>query len=95
MSTIDSTEARLSTHEAVCAERYAGLDRRMTNIDEKFNKLESEVKDLKDTTSKNFSEIKAMLQTAKDEKFKVMITVTGTVIVSLLGVMGYLITHIK
>jgi predicted nucleic acid-binding Zn-ribbon protein len=95
MSTVDSTEARLSTHEAVCAERYAGLDRRMTNIDEKFNKLESEVKDLKDTTSKNFSEIKSMLQTAKDEKFKVMVTVAGTVIVSLLGVMGYLITHIK
>jgi len=95
MSTVDSTDARLSTHEAVCAERYAGLDRRMTNLDDKFNKLETELKDLKDTTSKGMSEIKTMLQTAKDEKFKVMVTVTGTVIVSLLGVMGYLITHIK
>lgn len=95
MSTIDSTEARLSTHEAVCAERYAGLDRRMTNLDDKFNKLENELKDLKDTTAKGMGEIKSMLQTAKDEKFKVMVTVTGTVIVSLLGVMGYLITHIK
>ena len=95
MTTIDSTDARLSTHEAVCAERYAGLDRRMTNLDDKFNKLETELKDLKDTTSKGMGEIKTMLQTAKDEKFKVMVTVTGTVIVSLLGVMGYLITHIK
>ena len=48
MANIDSTDARLSIHEAVCAERYAGLDRRMTNIDEKFNKLEGEVKDLKE-----------------------------------------------
>jgi len=95
MTTVDSTDARLSTHEAVCAERYAGLDRRMTNIDEKFAKLESEVKELKESTTKGMSEIKTMLQNAKDEKFKVMITVTGTIIVSLLGVMGYLITHIK
>jgi len=95
MSQIDSTDARLSTHEAVCAERYAGLDRRMTNLDEKFNKLESDLKELKDTSSKSLSEIKNMLQTAKDEKFKVMVTVAGTIIVALLGTMGYLITHIK
>jgi F0F1-type ATP synthase delta subunit len=95
MATVDSTDARLSIHEAVCAERYAGLDRRMTTIDEKFNKLENEVKDLKETTSKNFGEIKSMLQAAKDEKFKVMVTVTGTIIVGLLATMGYLITHIK
>jgi len=95
MSQIDSTDARLSTHEAVCAERYAGLDRRMTNLDDKFNKLESDLKELKETSSKSLSEIKTLLQNAKDEKFKTMITVTGTIIVSLLGVMGYLITHIK
>ena len=94
MTTIDSTEARLSTHEAVCAERYAGLDRRMTNIDEKFAKLESEVKDLKESTTKGMSEIKNMLQNAKDEKFKVVVTVAGTIIVGLLGTMGYLITHL-
>lgn len=95
MSTVDSTDARLSTHEAVCAERYAGLDRRMTNLDEKFNKLEGDLKDLKESTSKGMSEIKTMLQNAKDEKFKVMVTVTGTVIVSLLGVLGYLVSHLK
>jgi predicted nucleic acid-binding Zn-ribbon protein len=95
MSTVDSTEARLTTHEAVCAERYAGLDRRMSNLDEKFNKLEGDLKDLKESTSKGMSEIKTMLQNAKDEKFKVMVTVTGTVIVSLLGVLGYLISHLK
>lgn len=95
MSQIDSTDARLSIHEAVCAERYAGLDRRMTTIDEKFHKLENEVKELKETTAKGMGDIKNMLQQAKDEKFKVMITVTGTIIVALLGAMGYIISHIK
>ena len=95
MSNIDSTDARLSTHEAVCAERYLGLDRRMTNLDEKFNKLETELKDLKDTTSKGMSEIKTMLTSAKDEKFKVMLTVAGTILVALLGAMGYIVSHLK
>ena len=95
MTTIDSTDARLSTHEAVCSERYSALDRRMTNLDEKFNKLEHEVKDLKDTTAKGMSEIKNMISGAKDEKFKVMLTVGGTIIVALLGMMGYIITHLK
>lgn len=95
MSNIDSTDARLSTHEAVCAERYLGLDRRMTNLDDKFNKLESELKDLKDTTSKGMGEIKSMLTQAKDEKFKVMLTVAGTVVVSLLGMLGYIVSHLK
>jgi hypothetical protein len=35
-----------------------------------------------------------MLTAGKDEKFKTMVTVAGTIIVALLGVMSYLITHL-
>ena len=95
MSTVDSTEARLSTHEQVCAERYKAIETRMDSIETRMDKISMDVKDLKQTNDKQFGEIKIMLTAAKDEKFKVMITVAGTIIVSLLGVMGYLITHIK
>jgi len=57
--------------------------------------ISADVKELKQTNDKQFSEIKTMLTTAKDEKFKTMVTVAGTIIVALLGTMGYLITHIK
>lgn len=30
---IDTTEARLNTHEAVCAERYAGINARLKRIE--------------------------------------------------------------
>lgn len=33
MTTIDETEARLNTHEAVCAERYAGINARLRRIE--------------------------------------------------------------
>ena len=95
MTTIDSTEARLNTHEILCAERYKGIEVRMDNIETRVDAISADLKELKTTNDKQFNEIKTMLTTAKDEKFKVLVTATGTIIVALLGLMGYLITHIK
>jgi len=35
-----------------------------------------------------------MLSSAKDEKFKIMVSATATVIVGLLAMLGYVITHL-
>ena len=95
MSQIDATDARLTMHEEICALRYAAIEHKMVMIDHRFDKLETDIKELKDSNVKNMSEIKTLITTGKDEKFKVMITVAGTVIVGLLGMMGYIITHLK
>jgi hypothetical protein len=50
---------------------------------------------MKDINARALAEIKSLLTVAKDEKFKVMVTVAGTVLVSMIGLMGYLITHLK
>lgn len=95
MSQIDATEARLNTHEILCAERYKGIEIRMNNIEQRMDSISADVKELKDSSAKSMSEIKNMLTNAKDEKFKVMITATATIIVSLLAMLGYVITHLK
>lgn len=95
MSQIDATEARLNTHEILCAERYKGIEIRMDNIEQRMDSISADVKELKDSSAKSMSEIKNMLTNAKDEKFKVMITATATIIVSLLAMLGYVITHLK
>ena len=95
VSQIDSTEARLSTHEQVCAERYKAIEGRMDNIESRMDALSADVKELKSTNDRQFNEIKSMLSGAKDEKFKTMVTVAGTVIVALIGLMGYIVTHLK
>ena len=94
MSTIDSTEARLSTHEQVCAERYKGIETRMDSIEGRMDNIIADVKELKLTNDRQFNEIKSMLSGAKDEKFKTMVTVAGTIVVALLGMLGYVITHL-
>lgn len=95
MSTIDSTEARLNTHEIVCAERYKAIELRMGIIDERAGRLEEEVKEIKESTGKSLKEIKSLIEVGQHEKFKTMITATGTIIVSLIGMLGYLLTHLK
>lgn len=94
MSQIDSTEARLNTHEILCAERYKGIENRMDNIDTRMDTISSDLREMKNTSDKQFNEIKGMLTAAKDEKFKVMVSATATVIVALLAMLGYLITHL-
>lgn len=95
MTQIDETTARLNTHEAVCAERYAGLDSKMRTIEERLDKLEIDVKELKTSTSKGFADIKELIEKRNNASHTALITAAGTVIVSLIGFLGYLLTHIK
>lgn len=94
MSQITTTEARLNTHEQVCAERYRAIESRMDNIESRMDAISTDVKELRQTTDRQFDEIKAMLVGAKDEKFKTMVGVAGSIIVGLLAVLGYLIVNL-
>lgn len=94
VSQVDETAARLSTHEQVCAERYKGIETRMDNIETRVDAISADLKELKTTNDQQFNEIKTLLSGAKDEKFKTMVTVAGTVIVALVGLLGYIITHL-
>jgi len=94
MTVIDRTEARLNTHELLCLERYKAIETRMDSIESRVDSISADVKDLKTTTDRQFNEIKTMLTSGRDEKFKTMVTVAGSIIVGLLAVLGYLITHL-
>jgi len=89
-----SERTSLETHVDLCELRYQQLDVRMNRVEQRIDALGADVKELKSTNDQQFNEIKRMLSSAKDEKFKVMVGVAGTVIVGLLGLLGYLITHL-
>ena len=90
-----SERTSLETHVDLCELRYQQLDIRMNRVEQRIDALGNDVKELKQTNDRQFNEIKALLSSHKDEKFKVMITVAGTVLASLLGVLGYLIINLK
>jgi hypothetical protein len=75
--------------------RYEQLEIRMTKIERDLDRVRTELGEVKSATQKGFEDIKTMLLQAKDEKFKIMVTATGSVLVGLLGMLGYVITHVK
>jgi predicted nucleic acid-binding Zn-ribbon protein len=85
----------LQTHVEICALRYQGIQDQMERIDERFDKLETEFKDMKASTNKGFAEIKELIEKKQGSNQQSLITAAGTIIVALIGFLGYLITHIK
>lgn len=85
----------LELHVDLCELRYKQLDDRMTRIEHKVQELNADMQDFKDEMRKSFGEIKTMLQTAKDEKFKTIIASGGSVVVGLLALLGYIVVHMK
>ncbi len=84
----------LELHVDLCHLRYQQLENRVTSLEKKIDSVADEVKAMKADNDQNFEDIKKLLGNAKDEKFKVMVTATGTIIVGLLTVLGYVITHL-
>ena len=91
-----STEREdLDTHVTICEIRYKQLDERMGKVEKQIHEINIDLQDFKEEMRKNFSEIKVMLQMAKDEKFKTIFTVGGSVVVGLLALLGYIVVHTK
>ena len=84
----------LEMHVELCAERYSRLEEKFKLVEDRIDRLHDDFTSFKSENSKNMSEIKSMLTSAKDEKFKIMVTSTATVIVGLLAMLGYVITHL-
>ena len=93
MSITENTS--LEMHVELCAERYARLEEKFKSVESGLDQLHGDFNAFKVENQKAMSDIKSMLGSAKDEKFKIMVTSTATVIVGLLAMLGYVITHIK
>lgn len=85
----------LETHVDLCELRYEQLDMRMSKVEQQIKDLNKDVTALKDETRKGFSDIKELIEKRNNSSHTAIITTAGTVCVSLIGLLGYLITHIK
>ena len=84
----------LEMHVELCAERYTRLEEKFKMVENRLDQLHTDFSSFKTDNQKNLGEIKSMLTGAKDEKFKIMVTSTATIIVGLLAMLGYVITHL-
>lgn len=89
-SQIDATEARLTTHEEVCTERYKAVEQKFRNVENRLDRLDKDIKDMRETQDKHFTELKELMFRSRSDKFKIMVTTAGSIIVALIGLIGYL-----
>ena len=90
-----SEKDTLETHVILCELRYKQLDLRMDRIEQRMDDFATDLKAVKCQMNTSFDEIKTMLTAGKDEKFKTMVTVAGSVIIGLITLLGYIVVHIK
>jgi hypothetical protein len=87
-------QTSLELHVELCAERYKRLEEKIGFVESSLERIHTDFASFKADNQKNLSEIKTLLSNAKDEKFKIMVTSTATVVVGLLAMLGYVITHL-
>jgi hypothetical protein len=87
-------QTSLELHVELCAERYKRLEEKIGFVEDRLDQIHTDFASFKTDNQKNLSEIKTLLSNAKDEKFKIMVTSTATVVVGLLAMLGYVITHL-
>jgi chromosome segregation ATPase len=85
----------LEIHVDLCELRYKQLDDRLTRVEHKLEEMNRDLTNFKTEVRQNFNDIKSLLQSARDEKFKSIVGVAGSIIVALIGGMGYMIMHVK
>ena len=87
-------QTSLEMHVELCAERYKRLEEKIGFVESSLERIHTDFASFKTDNQKNLSEIKNLLSTAKDEKFKIMVTATSTIVVGLLAMLGYVVTHL-
>ena len=85
----------LETHVELCELRYRQLDDRIHRLEKTIAGVTAELREVNAEMQAQFTEIKTMLLASRDERFKTVFATAGTVIVGLLGLLGYIIVNLK
>jgi len=88
-------ETDLATHVEICALRYQGIQDKIEKVETKLSSLDNELREFKEATTVNLNEIKDLIGKRMSQSYQNIIATAGTVIVALIGFLGYLLTHIK
>jgi len=82
IETLEQEETNLALHTQLCAQRYQQITDRLSSMDQRFDRIETAL-----------VEIKSAIGVNQDENFKRYLAWAGVVITTLIGACGYLIAH--
>lgn len=84
----------LNVHVDICQLRYQQLEERIGRVETAMATINQDLQSFKHEMRENFDEIKNMLNQARDQKFNTVVGAASGIMVALVGMMGYIITHL-
>lgn len=91
----DLEKQNLEAHVDLCAERYKRLEEKFNTVELRLGSLKQDFALLESNMENKHKELVAMIQESSSSRFKVLVATTGTIVASLLTVLGYLILNLK
>ena len=82
-NTTDIEKKNLEAHVELCAERYAALDSKLTNLEKRISHIETNVVEIKETITKNTGGINKQLITIGTTIIGVMFTAIISLLIHL------------
>lgn len=79
---IDAERESLDVHVDICAQRYLQLINKLDSVDQRFDRLEGVVEEIRDRVTDS-----------REDTLKTYLTWAGIIIAGLTGTVGYLLSH--
>lgn len=86
-------ETTLKGHIQLCELRYQSLEEKINAVDARLTKVETEISSLKRDMALGFGEIKLLIEKQNNARTIQIIATAGAVLVSIIGLAGYILTH--
>lgn len=90
---VSGESENLQLHVELCAERYNRMEEKFTGLENRLDYLQKDFTEIKVKADSNFNDLKDLIHQTANKRFNTMVTTTGTVIVALIGMLGYIIIN--
>lgn len=80
----------LETHVELCELRYRQLDQRIERVEQQLDRVALDLRDVRTDLQQHFDDLRDSILAAKDQRFTVAVSAASTVIVALIGLIGYI-----
>lgn len=91
----DIEKENLETHVTLCSERYKRLEDKFQVLEVRLDGLSKEFADMKKKNEENMNELKAIIQTSSDNRFKAVVAASATIVAALISALAYILVRIN
>ena len=90
----EGEKSDLNLHVELCSERYSRLEEKFDQVELRLERLHTDFDSYKTQSESNFKEIKNLINESKEKRFNIFVTTAGSIIVGLLGMLGYILVNL-